>query len=830
MNTSVAFFRARRDLFTSLPALVGYWVLLTAVALAPYLFFGKIIAPGADAINYFYPAYYWFSEALKSGQSFLWNPSIFSGFPMYISQVGGFFEPLNLILFSTLPFLFAYHLRLAFDYVLVMLFSYLAARTWGISKLAAFFVGPMYLLSLHWWYLSTIHFSNSLFVLPFLFWVYMRARDADTLRQRLLRTLLGGFGLGWAFLGGYAQFIVYSLTLLGIFAVADFVWVLEREKRTVRNALGLVLVLGGIAGVGVLVGLPQILPSLAYTPISVRGGGLSYNLTQFKVLEWQELVFLIFPDYLRFPFINGGKKALYIGPLFLMFAMTAILHVRRDRRVQVFLGLSALAFLLAIPGSYFYFFLHKLPVFELFRFPSRWLFNGIWALCVLGAFGFDILRNEIQSKAVQGLAIAAGVCAAALTLFVGLCTFAGEWFWGPVKTLGFWIFSTLLLSPSTFSKDPSHYQAALGRGVDAWRDLASLDNAYFAIPFLLLVAATCVFVMRARGKLSRVQFSVVSACILICTFLGIFIARWPDTVSGSIITDAESGVLSVIPREELDQYRVHHFHPGYRYQPRDTSLIWSTEDTNVAVVLAHALAVPNTNQFTGIRLTDGYEPFVSRDLLQVSATLLASTYTSQDILTGVTMEERVQIFLSHLDVLGMMNGRYIVSGLELKHPDLRLLAEPTTGEYETRYYVYEYKKALPRVYVAKKTESFPHAGVMDIVDAGKKFGQTTYLDCADCGDAHGVPGATLSVERSKNGYFEIRVDSPGNNWVVISEQYLPGWVVTVDGSSVAPVRANGVYMAVSVPKGKHTIVAEYEGIVGEARWLRRLGLFPYTPI
>jgi hypothetical protein len=225
-----------------------------------------------------------------------------------------------------------------------------------------------------------------------------------------------------------------------------------------------------------------------------------------------------------------------------------------------------------------------------------------------------------------------------------------------------------------------------------------------------------------------------------------------------------------------------------------------------------------------LSLTDGYEPFISGDLQHVLA-LLGSNYSSEELVKNIPIEERKELLYSHLDVLGMMAGKYIITGVELTHPDLRLLGTPHGSAYDTPFNVYEYRKALPRVYLAKNVESIPHSTVMELIEAGKKFLHTTYLDCEACGDMAIIPG-TLKIQAMDSGYFDLLVEGKGAQWLVVSEQLLPGWKVRLDGRKVNVVRANGMYMAINVPAGSHRVTMEYEGILGEARLLKLIGLHP----
>ena len=820
----------RLELNASVFSSVLWWALLFIIALSPFVLGGRIIVPGADTINYYYPAMYWFSDALKNGDSFLWNPTILSGFPSYLSQVSGYIEPLNIILFLFTPsFLLAYHLRLLIDFILVSLFSYLIARKWGVSNRAAFLIGPTYLMAFHWWYLSNTVIANTLFLLPFLLWVYVCARDSEKAWKQVVWGMAGGVGVGWVFLGGYAQIAIYCLVLVGLYALYDYFFILDASRRAVRFALRLSGVLTLFASIGFMVGSPQILAALAHTALSVRDGGLSYAETQAKVLRLSEFVYFLFPDYLRLPLFNGGRKPLFIGFLSLLFAVVAISQMRHHKAVRGPALLFFFALITALPYSPIFYILHHLPVFELFRYPYRWMYLGVWALAVLGAFGFDFMSRSSGGKFVRILALCSALMAGTLGCAIVLASFAGDWFWQPVKEFALWLFATLVYAPDAHPKGFDHYAGAVYRSIDAWRALISLSNEYFLVAYLSLAAGSALFLARSYERVSTRLFELCATILIVCTFLGVFAVRWQDSLQGSVIWGAREKVLSIIPSSDLPIYRLAQFDPGHSFKPRNSNLIWNTEDTNTATDLAHFLAVPNVNQYVGISLIDGYEPFITRDLLAVTAGTLASTYTSQDVLVGMTFDDRKNMFLSRLDIIGMMGGKYVMMGTEVNHPDLVLLGTIRASAYETPSYIYENKLAWPRVYLATQTESFPHASVIELVEDHKTFESITYLDCDACSRS-GSAESNVVIQKLGNGYFEIIVDAWADEWLIISENFLPGWVASIDGEVVVPTRANGMYMALPIRSGSHRVILQYEGIRHEGSWLRLLGLYPYPPI
>ena len=797
--------------------------------LAPYLFFHRLIVPGADTINYYYPAMHWFAEALKEGDSFLWNPTLLSGFPSYLSQVSGYFDPVNVVLFSLIPSaITAYHLRLVFDFVLVSLFSYLIARKWGISKLAAFFIGPTYLLAFHWWYLSNTLIANTLFLLPFLLWAYESGEQANTWTRRIAFGSLGGLGVGWAFLSGYAQVVIYALVLVGLYAVYGLIFFQRDRINLVPRAISTSTLLGLFAVIGFIAGAPQILASLAHTPFSVRSGGLSYAVTQGKVLKLGEMIFFLVPDYLRLPLFNGGRKPLYIGAMSFFMAMGALSRINRAQPIGAVMMIFLFSLVTALPYSPIFFILHQLPMFDLFRYPYRWMYLGVWALAVLAAFGFDRLRRAETSRADRFIASTASLIALILWAGIAGATVLGEWFWEPVKRLGFELFRILAYAEGVFPKGLDHYEAAVGRAVDAWRELLAIGNEYVLIPAAILLFSAIILQLRSRDILRGWSFDIAVSSVLVATCIGIFAVRWQDSLPANVIYGARDAYADKVNFDDFVEYRMAQFDPGGAFVPRHSNIIWNTQDTNVAVDLAHALAVPNVNQFTGVSLIDGYEPFITRDLLSVTAKSLASNYTSQDELIGVTFEQRRRMFENRMDLMAMMGGKYVVSGTPLESEQLEFLGHVRATEYDTHAYLYHNPEARPRVAVAANVIAWPHQSLSELLDAGARFDSgETYLDCGICPPSSS--DAVLEV-KTANGYFAIGTESEAAFWLIVSETYLPGWQAELDGEPVEPVRANGMYMAFKIPPGEHRLELQYEGILGEARWLYPLGLFPRAPL
>jgi hypothetical protein len=227
----------------------------------------------------------------------------------------------------------------------------------------------------------------------------------------------------------------------------------------------------------------------------------------------------------------------------------------------------------------------------------------------------------------------------------------------------------------------------------------------------------------------------------------------------------------------------------------------------------------------GIMSVDGYDLLAPREYM--SALFLVGSAHGGVELVNSTETVKQELFLKNLPLLGMMGGKYIISGLPLKSPQLTLIKEGRASAYDLPIYIYENSTALPRVYFAKNVVEFQGASIKDMLSTkGLDFGRYTYLDCRGCTEGRPIKilGGSLGIRSLKNGLFNLVVDTKDGRWVVVSESFLPGWRASIDGKNVGVIKANGLYMAIFVPAGEHEVTFEYNGIIGEATILKKLGV------
>ncbi len=368
-----------------------------------------------DAGVLFHPLSVYLSERLHLGDIPLWDPNIFCGFPIVASGYGTLYPPrlLVLSLFSgpvgmTLLW-FAHVFGMG-----VGMYGWLRSR--DLSKAGATLGGLCWMLSaLNSAWLAQDFSLLAVYLAPML-WAFEQRRWG----------LLAIFG-GLCLTGGHIQMAFYLGWIVGIYALAR-TFFLKQPQRL----LGL-----SISGVGVLmIAAPAVLPVLELLRDSQRAPFTWETLQGFAAPIWSLLLTLINPDLLGNPsrgfMLNRAETnypfceyADYFGLIPLALALLALAKADSCRwkgseiRFWGIVGFIALTFAAATP-------VYRLaliiaPVLSR-GLPGRFLLVVVFVGCILAAHGFDIWKEDVESRRW----VARGLASVSILTLLGLI-FA---FWG----------------------------------------------------------------------------------------------------------------------------------------------------------------------------------------------------------------------------------------------------------------------------------------------------------------------------------------------------------------------------------------------------------------
>ncbi|HEY3340569.1 MAG TPA: hypothetical protein VGK81_01070, partial [Anaerolineae bacterium] len=129
-------------------------------------------------------------------------------------------------------------------------------------------------------------------------------------------------------------------------------------------------------------------------------------------------------------------------------------------------------------------------------------------------------------------------------------------------------------------------------------------------------------------------------------------------------------------------------------------------------------------------------------------------------------------------------------------------SQPIRGQYDMRLVhsgdvkIYENMRPAPRAFISS------------LADCSTVDGQLTVNVQSDASAA--PSGSSVYITQDEPERIALQVKSQVPGWLVVRDAYYPGWVASVDGTPTSIRLADGMFRAVQVLPGEHTVVFTYE--------------------
>lgn len=439
-----------------LPSRLPLLIVAAALIIVFYrLFLGEVLFWGLPALQ-FYPWREYAFEMLRGGQLPLWNPYNGAGAPLIANYQSALFYPLNW--FSLiLPLGFAMSITAVIHLFIAAWGMFAFTGRLGIPNLGrgvsalAFGMGSFLVARL-----GTYPMIGAMAWIPWVVWAALgvltrfRSRDAAFL----------AFFTALQLLAGHAQMTWYSMLLVGLFTLF---WIVRSRPADWWQRLGLVI--GGLV-LGAGIAAIQLLPTAELLRTSQRSGGVDFEFAMNFSYSPARTLNLLSPDVFGNPgdgsFITEGahfEDAVYIGLLPLFAAIAAVIAwiVRLFRcgrkpekgeshaydpetsEISTFVRVGSpgdgLDFFATVPfwvlivfisyifalgqtTSIYPFLFNNVPTFDLFQAPVRWHIWMVFGLAVLAGIGIQAWGRGYWLFFSTRLAIAGGIGAAVLAIFI----------------------------------------------------------------------------------------------------------------------------------------------------------------------------------------------------------------------------------------------------------------------------------------------------------------------------------------------------------------------------------------------------------------------------
>ncbi len=796
---------------------LAFLLFASLLVVAPALLTGRALLP-ADALFNFQPwkplaaAYgvtvphndlaadmilqnYSWKELVKSSylsaEFPLWNPAILTGLPLLAAGQASPLYPLGLPLFLLLPTAHAYAWFMALHLFIAAAGAYALVRVLGGGRLGGAVAGLTFglcgflIVSFQWpQMVAAAAWMPAL--LACLERLVQRAASADPGRPAGLAcwSAAGAVLVGLQLLAGHLEISFYALFTLLVYFLFRLATLLADGLRW--PAVGYAVAgAGAMVGTGLLLAAVQLVPFAELIRQNVRAGDVTFtDVVRFALPKLQLVAFAI-PDFFgnpthhtyydlfkgagvpvegsrdlagalrSYPFWgakNYVEGTAYVGLLPLLLAGLALL-AHRNRHVLFFGGYGAVCLLLAFGSPLYAVFFFGLPGMDQLHTPFRWVLPYSLCVAVLAGFGVDALLERGRTARLLGPVVAVGgvLAVAALTVVY-------------------------------------HYRDALLAAAEALR----AGNAALAAAF---PTVEMLFSYEFRNAMTAAALLGVSG-----------VALW-------LAARRSSGALRLLVPVML-LVDLSAFAWGYlafsdaRIPQAQPGLVgWLAAQTGgpfrVAAYRAADVLPPDTAMLAGVQDIRGYDTVIPRQYVAFWRLMEEPSGLPYSQINQLSTPEAL-----NSPLLDLLNVRFVFAREPLPEPRFR----PVYQQQDVT--VYENRDALPRAWLAYAAR--PATGVPGALGAmtAKSFDarRSVVVDGPPLdGPARSAEAAAV-VSYMPNKVV-VRAAPSQSAYLLLADAYFDGWQAQDAAEhSLEVVRADGVFRAVLLTPGEHTVTFTYRPV------------------
>lgn len=720
-----------------------------------FLYFYRVIINkawlGEDFMGLNFPAKYYLLNNFKEGIINFWNPYLFGGTPIMADIQFAIFYPLNLILipFAKPGLNYMYWLlemQVIFHLFLGGIFMYLLMRYFKVSRTGSLVSGVIFaLLPFFVAHLKHVLLIETSIWFPLVFLFFHRALHKSGLRNSILASLV----FGVMFLAGHPQAIYY----ITLFLFSYFVYFLISENYfsfplKIAPLLKKTLLAFFIFLFGFLIAAVELVPYLEFLPNTARAVPNNFSFASSFSLSPLQFVFIsLLPHF----FGGQNSEVAYWGE-WNYWEMVCYLGV-----FILFLSFIAFNFLKT-------------------KFIRFLLYIAIASLFL--SFGYYFFAYPIAYFLLPGLK----------SLRV------------PARFVFLYSFSLTIASGFGFDYlVESKNRGKIKLFFDEKKNLLKM----LLLPFfsaLIIISALSYFYPNIFFPIPR-QTEIIKTIIkdflfLFLLFLGLIILLlkyFQKIISGKVF----KFLIIFFILLELFLFGFQ-FNNGpanpVDFFKKTPEIEYLNNQTNGSPrLITNKVIYPNTALIYKLRSTEGYS-------------VLSSLARYNDFVQGDFWPH-----YGHHELLGLPNRSKLLGVCYALSADQKIPAEYEKVEGLS---LYKIPMCPPQAFLVHNYAVEKNSDqILKIID-GQKFDPLKLIILEEdlkiiLSNQYSSTSDKVEIKKYEPDYIEIESGSGSDGFLFLSENYYPGWEAYIDGKKTKIYRANYLFRAIPLAKGKHIIKFVY---------------------
>lgn len=799
-----------------------------------------------DITVYFEPLCRFIGEAFARGKLPLWNPYAYCGMSQAAISSPGIFYPFNL-LFAWLPFNKSLALIMVAHQLIAGIGAFLFITSFGWTMSAGFVAGLICALS---GYMFSLQSNYTLVAavswLPLALWCMGLIKPGN-----LARTLFSMVGLAFStfmlIASGRPEICLPAFLLVLVCAV---VFLQSDHGQSPSTILWRMFAIA----LGLMLAMPEILPACEWVKLSPRAQGLGANEALDWSANWYDLVCMIIAQPLGDLTLIGNKfihlvatskgsapliSSAYVGPIVISLAFWGVCDKTwKSRWLVLALLLLSLSFAMGANGFLLPTLLNIFPQLAIGRYPAKFLIFPVLCFAIAAARGIDFAARGKPSQLIQ------------------------------IITWGIWlvslVFGIALLQMREFVA-VSQLANVFDASEQLVKDACLLIGQGFVRTAAIGIATCTVAHLLWQEKIRKQHFQWFIFAGIILTFMTpafMYLRHGTDSdfFQKRIFVRDEFRAASapvqegkIVGRPLTSHQHKSHANVWAKF-PRCIMLYfdpvicppWYYKHNRNAVTAAwhqysRQLAMPCTNMDAHIPSAWGYEAAETGDYHELFIKVLrkSSQNFSSVVLPTDAKVKQAELPTSGTDIslarFCQMTACKFALTQAFRYERVGDMPKPVPS-LDKNYFdlvlenmvmnvrIYKVKDSLERAYISNSwLWKDSHAAIMNqMMDAEMSGYNPTMITLVEPNKnsnmnyrhkvIHLPPGEENEVRLVKDlpehVWFYVRASVPC--FLVLADQYYPGWQARVDSHIVPIYRANGVQRAVHLPAGGHFVEFNYE--------------------